>query len=106
MIFQQKIPSETWTQQPTSIVISDFWGKNSLHSPLTHLWYNSEVVYTSLLRVLCTITFVDVFNRLIELKILFLIYLEQHNLLSKTALANIKLALQLICRLSKILKAL
>ena len=35
-----------------------------MYNALTHLWYNSEVVYTSLFRVLCTITFMDVFNRL------------------------------------------
>ena len=29
-----KISSETWSHPPTSIVISDFWGKNSLQSPL------------------------------------------------------------------------
>ena len=61
------------------------------------------MVYTSLFRVLCTITFMDVFNRIIKLKILFLIHLEQ---LSTTALANIALALHRICRLCKILKAL
>ena len=44
----------------------------------------------------------DVFNRLIKLKILFLIHVKQ---LSTTALANIKLELH-GCRLCKILKAL
>ena len=33
MIFHKKIPSENWTHPPTSIVISDFGKKNSLHSP-------------------------------------------------------------------------
>ena len=33
-IFPKKIQSETWTHPPTSIVISDFWGENSLQSPL------------------------------------------------------------------------
>ena len=74
-----------------------------MYNALTHLWYNSEVVYSSLFRVLCTITFMDVFNRVIKLKILFLIHVEQ---LSTTALANIELALHRICRLCKILKAL
>ena len=45
----------------------------------------------------------DAFNRLIKLKILFLIHVEQ---LSTTALVNIKLALHRMCRLCKILRAL
>ena len=32
--FPIQIPSETWTHPPTSTVISDFWKKNYLHSPL------------------------------------------------------------------------
>ena len=64
-----------------------------MYNALTHLWYNSEVVYTSLLRVLCTITLVDVFNRLIKLDILFPIHVDVLEQLSTTALANIKLAL-------------
>ena len=31
--FKKKILNKTWTHPPTSIVISDFWKKNSLQSP-------------------------------------------------------------------------
>ena len=70
-----------------------------VYNALTHLLYNSEVVYTSLLRVLCTMTFVDVFNRLIKLETFFIIHVEQ-----RSTLTNIKLALHRVWRLCKILK--
>ena len=61
-----------------------------MYNALTHLWLQLRSGIHVTVRVLCTIIFVDVFNRLIQLKILFLIHVEQ---LSTTALANIKLAL-------------
>ena len=35
MIFHKKIPSETWTHPPTSIVFSDFWKQFLCTAPKT-----------------------------------------------------------------------
>ena len=46
-----------------------------MYNAFTHLWYNSEVAFTSMLIVLCTIIFVDVINRL---PLPFFIHLQHH----------------------------
>ena len=51
MIFPKKILSETWTHPPASIVISDFWKKNSLHSPLWKMSINNCNIFTSELKI-------------------------------------------------------
>ena len=40
---QNKIPSETWTHPPTSIVNSDFWRKHYLQSPLVSIQYSDHI---------------------------------------------------------------
>ena len=51
MIFPQKIPSETWTHPPTSIVNWDFWKFFLFAKPLTSFKIQPKLIELFLLSV-------------------------------------------------------